>query len=103
MPYITNDGGKTWNIPRSFKNNKFFIYDFINEKQWWALDKNKTKLYKTNDSGQTWKEVSENKIFNDIKYIEFMNDKVGFAIGDHVFIRTVDGGGEWNNIKLNTK
>jgi len=99
MPYITSDGGNTWNIPKNFKNNKFLIYDFTNEKKWWAIDQEKDKLYLTQNSGENWKEISENKIFKNINYIQFVNKKVGFAIGYHIFIKTVDGGKSW--IKIN--
>ncbi|KYH34543.1 Ycf48-like protein [Clostridium tepidiprofundi DSM 19306] len=98
IPYMTSNRGYTWSVPNNFKNYKLKIYSFINEKQWWGIDQKNNKLYVTNTSGENWNEICKNKMFKDIKYIEFVNKKVGFAIGDYIFIKTVDGGKNWFKI-----
>ena len=100
IPYVTSDGGSTWAIPKNYTNYNYSVYDFMDKTQWWALDKKDNKLFMTDDGGQTWKLIYENINFKDIKFFQFVNNKLGFAISNDTFVKTSDGGVTWNNIKI---
>lgn len=98
IPYVTTDGGNTWSITNDLSTYIFDCYDFLDEKQWWAIDKKDNKLYKTNDSGKTWEEISQSESFKNIESINFVTEKVGWAMGNNIFIKTIDGGKTWSNL-----
>ena len=100
IPYITKDGGESWSATKVLGNYTFSIYDFLSEKQWWAIDYKDNKLYETNNSGVSFEAVSENKIFKDIKTLEFVTNQIGWAIGQDFFIKTIDGGKSWSKVNF---
>ncbi|MBX2829367.1 MAG: T9SS type A sorting domain-containing protein [Flavobacteriaceae bacterium] len=72
---------------------------FLNENLGWAANGDNATAYKTTDGGQTW-----NSQFESIGYfrnIEFLDENIGF-IGtlDGVFLKTTDGGDNWENVAL---
>jgi photosystem II stability/assembly factor-like uncharacterized protein/uncharacterized protein YxeA len=99
IPYLTSDGGHTWNAVKISGDHTFSCFDFINEKQWFAINTKDNKLYETNTGGNSWTEVSQNKIFKGIKTLDFTTTQIGWATGDNIFIRTNDGGRTWNCVK----
>lgn len=99
IPYLSSNGGHTWNAVKIFNNHMFSCFDFINEKQWFAIDIKDNKLYETNNGGNSWIEVSQNEIFKRIKTLDFVTTQIGWAAGDNTFISTNDGGKTWNDIK----
>lgn len=66
-------------------------------------------ILKTNDGGETWKVVYENKtkgMFLDA--MEFWNEQAGIVVGDPVdgkffILRTFDGGSSWQEIPLDKR
>lgn len=99
IPYLTSNGGHTWNAGKIFNNHMFSCFDFINEKQWFAIDIKDNKLYETNNGGNSWIEVSQNEKFKGIKTLDFATTQIGWAAGDNIFISTNDEGKTWNDIK----
>lgn len=97
IPYLTYDGGASWLIPCS-KSNEFSCFDFYDENQWWAIDYQNSKLLCTSNHGSDWNEISQNELFEDIKSLKFVSKNVGWAIGDYVFIKTIDGGKSWSKV-----
>ncbi|MFL0268076.1 WD40/YVTN/BNR-like repeat-containing protein [Candidatus Clostridium radicumherbarum] len=101
IPYITNDGGNSWTATKSLSNYDLSHYDFINEKQWLAIDNKENKLYETSNGGNSFEELSQNEIFKGIKTLDFISNQIGWAIGDNFFIKTIDGGKNWTKININ--
>jgi photosystem II stability/assembly factor-like uncharacterized protein len=110
----TNDGGKSW---KWFNAKKFIPDDSLRSRVDFrdidAFDgataiimaiESPAYILKTNDGGETWKVVYENKtsgMFLDA--MEFWNEQSGIVIGDPIdgrfFVtRTFDGGTTWHDI-----
>jgi photosystem II stability/assembly factor-like uncharacterized protein len=110
----TNDGGKNW---KWYDAKKFIPDDSLRKKADFrdieAFDgataiimaiESPAYILKTNDGGETWKVVYENKtkgMFLDA--MEFWNEQSGIVIGDPIdgrfFVsRTFDGGTTWQDI-----
>jgi len=101
IPYITNDGGNSWSATKKLSNYTLSYYDFITEKQWMTIANKEKKLYETSNKGDSFEELSQNEIFKGIKTLDFVTNKIGWAIGDNFFIKTTDGGKHWNKISIN--
>lgn len=99
IPYLTSDGGHSWNAIKISNNHTFSCFDFINKKQWLAIDAKDNKLYETNTGGNSWIEVSQNEILKGIKTLDFATTQIGWATGDNIFIKTSDGGKTWYYVK----
>jgi len=98
--YATRDGGKTWQsttpIPAAFR-----ILSFADTQHWWATDG--TMLYSTGDGGNHWVKISPGGNFKNIIQLDFVSDKVGWAISSTALdssslLKTVDGGRTWTTI-----
>lgn len=98
--YATHDGGKTWQsttpIPAALR-----ILGFADMQHWWATDG--TMLYSTGDGGNHWIKISPGANFKNIAQLDFVSDKVGWAIsstplGSSFLLKTVDGGRTWTTI-----
>lgn len=103
----TTDGGKNW-IPLNAPDNDSLDYRSIH-----AFSKNTAiivsagfpaRVYKTSNSGESWKLVYEN---NDsaafLNSIAFKNEKEGIIMGDqlkgrHIILRTGNSGENWKRI-----
>jgi len=101
IPYITNDGGNSWTATKVLSSCDLSYYDFIKEKQWLAIDNKENKLYETSNGGDSFEELSKNEILKGIKTLDFVTNQIGWAIGDNSFIKTTDGGKNWNKININ--
>lgn len=101
ITYITRNGGKSWIATKIAGNNVFSCYDFINGRQWWAIDYKKSELYETSNGGDSFNEISQNDLFKGIKTLDFVTNQIGWAIGDDFFIKTIDGGKNWTKVNFN--
>lgn len=116
----TVDGGDDWikveglraaiDIERDSVDGVFFL----DEQNGWVVggsfsvnDGRKGIIFKTSDGGQNWNRqviAEENKIAEakgnrwDIRRINFLNEKVGWAVGYGVVLQTSNGGAEWRII-----
>jgi photosystem II stability/assembly factor-like uncharacterized protein len=98
--YTTHDGGRTWQstAPVSAAPR---ILSFADMQHWWATDG--TILYSTGDGGNHWTKLSPSKSFKKIVQLDFVSDKVGWAISSTTsksssLLKTVDGGHTWTPI-----
>lgn len=82
----------------SCTKKEFSCFDFYDENQWWAIDSKDNKLFYTSNHGSDWNEISQNEIFKNIKSLKFVSKNVGWAIGDYIFIKTIDGGRTWSKV-----
>jgi photosystem II stability/assembly factor-like uncharacterized protein len=98
--YATHDGGRTWQsttpIPAATR-----ILSFADTQHWWATDG--TVLYSTADGGNRWLKLSPGENFKNIAQLDFVSDKVGWAISltsldSSSLLKTVDGGRTWTTI-----
>jgi len=87
---VTGNGGESWKeIPSSIPFHKI---DFVNEKKGWASDQ-KNNIYRTTDGGKSW--ILIRKPDGDfLPDLFFINEQLGWAIGDAV-LQTTDGGATW--------
>ena len=93
----TVDGGVNWKTVGSYS---FGQIQFVNSQIGYARNINNyyDRIYKTTDSGETWQLTFETE--TDIAAFDFVNESVGYAIGDYgKFYKTVDGGTSWQELK----
>jgi photosystem II stability/assembly factor-like uncharacterized protein len=98
--YTTHDGGKTWRstvpVPAALP-----LLSFADMQHGWATDG--TVLYSTDNGGNHWMKLFSNKSFKNIAQLDFISDKVGWAISStastsSTLLKTVDGGRTWTTI-----
>jgi photosystem II stability/assembly factor-like uncharacterized protein len=109
----TIDGGQNWLSIKNISGNLENIF-FLNKDLGWVVSKRqigtsqKDAVFKTNDGGNTWKQV--NGVFFEspslIKpSINFANDKLGLICASYFdfMYKTIDGGETWSAYKIPTK
>jgi photosystem II stability/assembly factor-like uncharacterized protein len=75
---------------------------FIDSQNGWIVG---PRLWKTNNGGDTWKEVrsqgngtiKSQVLFTDRQIVQFVNPEVGWMMTDRGIIKTTDGGQTWQN------
>lgn len=114
--YKTPDGGKTWNkLATSFGYQDVFFYDlhFFDANNGVAALRipqysnfEDLPLYKTTDGGLTWAPVQQpgvryessgSNIVRDLYFTDRLN---GYAIGDNIAWKTIDGGENWESLNF---
>lgn len=99
--YKTTDGGETWikhqGVPIDFIRDMFFIDQNTG---WICGGQYGGIICNTTDGGLTWEiQFFDNSQENDYIDVEFINEQKGFAGGfDRSFLRTLDGGENWEYI-----
>lgn len=59
-----------------------------------------SQILKTIDGGETWAFQNVGS-FGDLDYVYFVNESIGFAIGDNEpFLKTTDGGNNWISVPI---
>ncbi|MER2995910.1 PKD domain-containing protein [Pontibacter populi] len=114
--YKTQDGGKTWNkLATSFGYQDVFFYDLhffdanngvaaLNIPQFSNFED--LPLYKTTDGGLTWAPVQqpgvryESSGGNVVRDLYFTDRLNGYAIGDNIAWKTIDGGENWESLNF---
>ena len=94
----TIDGGKSWSQVESIS---FGQIQFLNENIGYARNVGNyyNRIYKTLDSGETWNVTIE--IDQGINSFHFVNEFVGYFVGDDALIyKTVDGGNSWQKLEV---
>ncbi len=99
--YATHDSGRTWQSTAPVSAALRSILGFADMQHWWATDG--TILYSTDDGGNHWIKLSPGESFKNIAQLDFVSDKVGWAISSIALdssslLKTVDGGRTWTTI-----
>jgi photosystem II stability/assembly factor-like uncharacterized protein len=109
----TTDAGSTWDELETNTTVPLYGIDFINSTIGFVVGGKSScggngcipigaVILKTTDGGETWKEVTLN--LNDkigLKSVQFINNLVGFAVGNSSILKTIDGGDTWEQTKIN--
>lgn len=107
IPYITRDGGKSWQSAKPLQ--PWGVMDFISANDGWIWTSEprdsgstapvKGMLYSTNDGGQRWKTIIPDQTLQeflekgqDIQQLDFVTDKIGWALlkGPQVLLKSPD-------------
>lgn len=92
----TTDGGETW---QTLSTLRLIDLQFFNEQTGFARSTYSGKIYKTTDGGQNWDLLFE--IDDDIKSLHFVNETVGYFVGDPgINYKTTDGGQTWVQMEM---
>ncbi|WP_321278822.1 YCF48-related protein [Marinifilum fragile] len=94
----TVDGGESW---KKLSSIRFGEVQFVNDQVAYArnLGNYYNRIYKTTDAGETWNIVFE--ITEDIKSFHFLNESVGYFVGDNSLIyKTTTGGSTWEKLDI---
>lgn len=93
--YKTTDGGVTWR--EASDNSPFGLRNFFmkNANEGLLVGTNGA-IAQTTDGAITWKSVGEipQRFYRDI---HFINDTIGFAVGNGVLAKTINGGKKWTS------
>lgn len=98
----TSDGGNSWEVQRSFKDNSslytFGLVDisFSDQNNGWAVGYGSgphSRMYITNDGGIEWNEVKQ-PAFNALYSVNFINNNQGWIAGQNGAILYTDNGGQ---------
>lgn len=96
--YLTNDGGKTWEMTLRV-NNKITDMYFINNQQGWIVGDGGF-MARTADGGRKWTLMSPQTKAN-LTTIFFLNPQLGWAAGsDSTVLYTRDGGVTWRKSSI---
>lgn len=103
--FKTNDKGLNW-VEKSIKYEQGDIWDIAFKDSlniWVATDAG--RIYHTQNGGDTWQLQYVDGNGNAIRSISFLNDTIGWAVGDFAFsdgiiLRTIDGGKNWTSINF---
>ncbi|MCX7737680.1 MAG: YCF48-related protein [Candidatus Kapabacteria bacterium] len=105
--FITYNDGISWSVRKTPKLAYWIKTYFYNRQIGWALgaisfgSKNYYYIYKTEDSGQTWKlqsEILNQRNYNDICFTDSLN---GVIVGNFELIMlTTDGGNSWKENEI---
>lgn len=102
----TTDGANTWNIQRDVFGNWLNSVFFVNDNLGFAVG-DKGVVLKTENSGNTWTEISLNGVLADRNYndVYFKDSNHGWLVGGNktmdsicTVLYTSDGGNNWNII-----
>ncbi len=94
----TIDGGSTWTIVESIS---FGQIQFLNDQVGYARNVGNyyNRIYKTIDGGRTWQIKFE--IDKGINSFYFVNESVGYFVGDNALMnKTEDGGETWQELEI---
>lgn len=94
----TINGGNTW---QQLNTLRFGQIQFLNTSVGYARNIGNlyNRIYKTIDSGVTWNITFE--IADDIKSFHFVNENVGYFVGDSALMyKTINGGITWQQITI---
>lgn len=110
--YKTTDSAKTWTTLNSTTNLPIRGIYFFNSTNGIAVGGGDSCsntgcipqggfILRTEDGGQSWNKIytPSNKV--EISCIFFINDLIGFCVGDNVIYKTNDGGQGWSENPLN--
>lgn len=110
--YKTIDSAKTWIALNSTTNLPIRDIHFLNANNGIAVGGLNSCggsgcippggfILKTNDGGQTWNNVFAPSSKLEITSIYFINNLLGYCVGDNVIYNTTDGGQTWNESPVN--
>jgi photosystem II stability/assembly factor-like uncharacterized protein len=114
--FKSNDSGKTWSFQK-IQNSEGLFYDvfFVNENMGWVTGFPSLGIFRTDNSGVTWKaQLPFNSSSKSIAIISlyFLNDKEGWAVGQDKWgkngngmgrgavLHTIDGGQSWKQVQV---
>jgi len=99
--FKTIDGGGSWYVTASYVNympNSFFTIYFKNESVGFATREH-NEFYKTTDGGETWT-VIDDGISDAIYSFHFVDNLIGYAVGEYGMFKTTNGGDKWTRISI---
>jgi photosystem II stability/assembly factor-like uncharacterized protein len=102
----TTNNGKDWNAIYCFNGSDAFSRNlsFIDSLNGWYLNNNRTGntiVHKTSDGGKSWNVVHNFYYYGAVDYIHFVNNQIGFIVGNNgLLLKSTDGGVTWNSYSL---
>ncbi|NHM07601.1 hypothetical protein G4D82_10240 [Flavobacterium sp. CYK-4] len=97
----TTDAGITWTTLNSGATQPLKRIHFVNHNLGFAIgsDPSGNFVLRTNNAGQTWTSINLTSTSNSsLNSIYFINETVGFIVGNQVFKKTSNGGLSWSDV-----
>jgi photosystem II stability/assembly factor-like uncharacterized protein len=95
---LKTTNGFTWDTIAIQRQEALSAVYFINTQTGW-IGGEKGLLLKSTDGGISWTSQKV-PITGRVQKIKFLNDNVGFTLGDRLLFKTVDGGANWLTVTL---
>lgn len=93
----THDGGTNWELTLSVGPVDVLVAGYPVPERAYALREDRHILW-SSDSGLTWTDRSDLSEYP-VKGMDFVDGLTGVVVGDHVLLRTTDGGESWASIE----
>lgn len=95
--YATHDGGTMWAYKTSLRISvSDAVHQAVSDMNHAWVTNGRT-LRATSDGGRRWATMSPNRLFADVKQLDFISPQVGWAIRETFpfLLKTMDGGRNW--------
>jgi ELWxxDGT repeat protein len=89
------DGGVSWQTSKSIPEENPWSKHFNPDGRFFYVMQN--RIIYSKDYGDTWQTANVNVSDFYVYYVDFRDEKVGFAFGDS-WLKTTDGGENWNQV-----
>jgi photosystem II stability/assembly factor-like uncharacterized protein len=95
----STNGGDNWSVINCNPNYKFLRFAYIKQNLIYAICENNAKAYliKSTDTGLNWSTIYNFNYYYS-KYLEFVNDSIGFLKLHHQILKTSNYGYNWQVI-----
>lgn len=101
---VTEDYGETWSTPSNIDifgeiHDMVFVDSltgFLSSEKYGE----KNKIFKSTDGGQSWNEIYSYQ-GNPFRKLQFLNNKIGFALTGGGLLKTENGGKDWEGHYIN--
>lgn len=95
---LKTTNGYSWDTIPTFRKDHLLSVSFLNTQIGWLAGENGL-LLKSSDGGLNWSKQNI-PITGSILKIQFLNENIGFALGDGLLFKTIDSGVSWLTVKI---
>lgn len=95
---IDNFGTETWTIAATSADGPKYAVDMVSTSLGYLAGDDGTDgiVMKTTDGGNNWVDTNFPGLAKSMRGISFVNENIGWAVGDDQIFKTTDGGANWS-------
>lgn len=105
--YKTVDKGISWELVNNFQIHDYSSFTkshFVNETTGFVATREYARLYRTNDGGKNWKQISPTySTYQSVTDLDFLSPELGYMVlqsgsNSSLIVKTTDGGETWQDM-----